>query len=45
MSENSPLISVVIAAYNSGRTIWKCLGSIKNQTYSNIEIIVVDALN
>jgi len=40
-----PLISVVIATFNSGRTIEKCLSSIKGETYPNLEIIVVDGLN
>jgi len=39
---NSPLVSIVIPTYNSESTIEKCLQSIKNQTYKNIEIIVVD---
>ncbi len=38
----NPLVSVVIPCKNSARTIWECLKSIKEQTYSNIEIIVVD---
>lgn len=43
MSEdNFPLISVVIAAYNGQRYIGAQLDSIINQTYPNIEIIVVD---
>lgn len=37
-----PLISVIIPTKNSEQTIEKCLQSIKNQTYQNIEIIVVD---
>ena len=37
-------VSVVIAAHNSERTIEKCLLSIKNQTYKNIDIVVVDSL-
>ncbi len=36
------LVSVIIPTYNSSRTLEKCLESIKNQTYKNIEIIVVD---
>ena len=39
---NFPLVSVVIPTYNSEKTIERCLESIKNQTYKNIEIIVVD---
>lgn len=38
----NPLVSVIIPTYNSSRTLEKCLESIKNQTYKNIEIIVVD---
>ncbi|ENN96229.1 glycosyl transferase family protein [Methanocaldococcus villosus KIN24-T80] len=40
--EECPLVSVVIPTYNSEKTIGICLESIKNQTYKNIEIIVVD---
>lgn len=37
-----PLVSIIIPTYNSEKTIEKCLISIKNQTYANIEIILVD---
>lgn len=43
-NKNLPLLSIVIPTYDSGRTIEKCLLSIKEQTYPNIEIIVVDSL-
>lgn len=36
------LISVIIPTYNSASTLHRCLESIKNQTYKNIEIIIVD---
>lgn len=36
------LISIVIPAYNAGRTIKKCLESICAQTYKNIEVIVIN---
>lgn len=39
---DEPLVSVVIPTYNSEKILAKCLESIKNQTYKNIEIIVVD---
>ncbi|URA09697.1 glycosyltransferase family 2 protein [Thermospira aquatica] len=41
MSER-PLVSVVITTKNEERVIEDCLRSIKEQTYPNIEIIVVD---
>jgi len=37
-----PLISVIIPAYNSAETIGIAINSILEQTYSNLEIIVVD---
>ncbi|MCK9409939.1 MAG: glycosyltransferase family 2 protein [Bacteroidetes bacterium] len=38
----SPLISVVIPAYNRAKTITYCLDSIVRQTYQTLEVIVVD---
>jgi glycosyltransferase involved in cell wall biosynthesis len=38
----NPMISVVVPAYNVAATIHETLVSITNQTFSNIEIIVVD---
>jgi glycosyltransferase involved in cell wall biosynthesis len=40
--EHEPLVSVIIPTYNSSKTIEKCLKSIEDQTYKNIEIIVFD---
>ncbi|MEO8911696.1 MAG: glycosyltransferase [Candidatus Saccharimonas sp.] len=39
---NQPLVSVVIPTRNSSQTLADCLKSIKLQTYTSIEIIVVD---
>lgn len=44
MENEFPVITVVIATYDSERTIEKCLLSIKKQTYPNIDIVVVDSL-
>lgn len=38
----SPLVSVIVAAYNSGRWIERTLDSALQQTCSDIEVIVVD---
>lgn len=37
-----PLISIIIPAYNVEKYIAKCLDSIKNQTFQNYEVIIVD---
>lgn len=44
MSKKHPLVSIIIATYDPLRTLPGCLQSIQDQTYQNIEIIVVDAL-
>ena len=41
-NKQKPLISVIIAIYNPGKHLRKCLDSIVNQTYKNLEIILVD---
>ena len=40
--KDSYLVSVVIPTYDSEKTLAKCLESIRNQTYKNVEIIIVD---
>ncbi len=37
-----PLISVVVPCFNSGKTLMRCIDSIKRQTWNNKEIIVVN---
>lgn len=39
---NMPLVSIIIPAYNCERYIHKCIQSIIAQTYSNIEVIIID---
>lgn len=40
--ENSDLISVIVPVYNVEEYLKKCLESILKQTYSNLEIILID---
>lgn len=39
---NTPLLSVIVPVYNTEQYVNRCLDSILNQTYHNIEIIIVD---
>lgn len=40
--KNEPLVSVIIPTYNRRNTILASVNSVLNQTYKNIELIVVD---
>lgn len=37
-----PKLSVIIAVYNTEKYVGKCLDSLFNQTYSNIELVVIN---
>lgn len=37
-----PLVSIIVPVYNGEKSIERCLRSIQNQSYSNIEIIVIN---
>ena len=39
---NNPLVSIIIPIYNSEAFLDKCIQSAVNQSYKNIEIILVD---
>ncbi|OIQ13541.1 glycosyltransferase [Pasteurella multocida subsp. multocida] len=39
---NTPLVSVLICAYNVEKYIEECINAVINQTYKNLEIIVVN---
>lgn len=42
---SSKLVSVIIPTKNSSKTIERCLRSIQQQTFKNIEVLVIDALS
>jgi len=42
MKNNNPLISVIIPAYNSAKTISESIDSVLKQAYDNTEILVID---
>lgn len=42
IKSEKPLISVMIPVYNAREYLKECLESVRNQTYRNLEIIVVD---
>lgn len=39
---DSPFVSIVIVNYNSGDYLNRCLQSVKEQTFTNFEVIIVD---
>lgn len=39
---NQPKVSVIIPVYNVEKYLNRCIGSIVNQTYKNLEIILID---
>ena len=40
--ENTPLVSVIITCFNNEKTIFKAIKSVTDQSYQNLQIIVVD---
>lgn len=42
MPDHTPLISVIVPVYNGERYIGQCLDCLKSQTWTNLEILVVD---
>ena len=42
LSTTKPLVTISIPTFNSGKTLQLCLEAIKNQTYKNIHISIID---
>ncbi len=42
---SNPLVSIIIPNYNNSKFIEQCITSVLNQTYINLEVIVVDDLS
>lgn len=42
MVKEAPLISIIIPVYNTAKYLRRCLESVCNQTYSNIEVLCID---
>lgn len=42
MRDSNPLISIIVPVYNAERYLKKCMDSLRNQSYSKIEIILID---
>jgi glycosyltransferase involved in cell wall biosynthesis len=42
MKKEFPLVSIITVVYNGAKTIQQSIESVKNQTYNNIEYIVID---
>ena len=38
----NPLVSIIVPVYNAEKYIQQCIRSILNQSYSDLEIILVD---
>ena len=42
MTKNNPLVSVIVPVYNAAKFLPTCLNSIINQTYQNLEVIIIN---
>ena len=42
---NKELVSIIVLNYNAGDLLLNCIKSIKESSYENIEIIVVDNIS
>ena len=42
VNKRSEMISVVVPAYNASATLQRCIESVEAQSYSNLEILIID---
>ena len=42
MNKNDVLFSVIINCYNSEEFLNECIDSVLNQSYSNLELVIID---
>ena len=42
MIEENAKVTIIVPVYNVEKFLWKCLDSLINQTYKNLEIILID---
>ena len=42
MNRNTPLVSVIVPVYNSSAYLRTCCDSVLHQSYTNLELVLVD---
>lgn len=42
IESNQPLVSIIITFYNEEKLLSRCLQSVKNQTYKNLEVVLIN---
>ena len=45
MTNNEPLVSIIVLNYNAGKLLSECVESIFHSNYNNLEVIVVDNIS
>jgi len=42
MSQPLPLVSIIVAVFNAGKTLQQCIDSVASQTYAHKQLIIID---
>jgi len=42
MSSKQPLVTVIVAVFNAGKTLQQCIDSVTSQTYAHTQLIIID---